>query len=923
MRIVYSPYYDSETYLGDSPAAMGEIYVGNMGLLAQLELRAGVPSFTNSDAERETAYLIELKKFIPGTAFESVFNVDDLGTAAKMLAWRDALVMAGWDASMTDAAFPKLSILSKAEAGFRCPGTPDRWRNVRETYRKGVDVTGQIDEIRIDCPMSDIPPIISQTIGYLAGLGVKVSCLEDIDQSYADHTLDVSKVSVIEFDQLLEAYEWIANVQLPADTAVVNRNNMMLNHVLGTWDKPRVQATTSGSNPQALQLFKLGISIFSRPLNVQNLTSYLQLPYNPIPGALRHRLVSLLLSKGGFGEKKKGPDGIERDTWEQIIEDFEFRNTEGKATPQAKARKMKFIEPIRKDYSSRIPKKDIADYIGVFKEWVRGYYQEKDLSDGLKKQFSELLSQLSAFETALAQMDDNVMYPDIEKLALRLYRPMNYTLGNSESGSMNIISDVRSMAVCADTLVWLDCQEEDTEHNPYDFLSRAETEFLAGKGISVPDFPTHLKVVRQERMRLLAPVRSIVLVKSSYNGTERLGEHPMIAEVRQMYSQTHPESNGKLPLADKNRIFPSNEISVEAGNLDVFKPVPYVELGKVEYAGRKESNNSLDMLINYPFDYLMKYVVRLNEPDDGQLQNTYITQGLVAHSFFEHIIADSQGNPDVMCQLVADEFENRLDAAIDVTGLTLRLPENVTLTKNFAVQLRESFLSLVEIMKHLHLTPVGCEIPFPANDEDKLELEKIGDFGARIDFLMKDRNDRYVIFDFKWSYSNSYENKLKDNLAIQLELYRRIVRAAYPDADVAGVGYYLMPKKMLATSDFEAIPGSKLIDHIDAAKTELFGQIQNSFEFRMDELRKGHIEEAEMSDVLNIDGSYASKADEKNLCPVGQPKYEGRGSNRQLVAIVKESQKIFKPSKKVQFENKKEEPSEVATTHAVLKGRLK
>lgn len=51
MKIHYSPHYDGDIYLGDSPRMMGETYVGNCGLMAQLQLRAGRRMMTKSDVE--------------------------------------------------------------------------------------------------------------------------------------------------------------------------------------------------------------------------------------------------------------------------------------------------------------------------------------------------------------------------------------------------------------------------------------------------------------------------------------------------------------------------------------------------------------------------------------------------------------------------------------------------------------------------------------------------------------------------------------------------------------------------------------------------------------------------------------------------------------------------------------------------------
>ena len=520
---------------------------------------------------------------------------------------------------------------------------------------------------------------------------------------------------------------------------------------------------------------------------------------------------------------------------------------------------------------------------------------------------------------------EKVKYSDIEPFVLKIYRPMNYTLNHTEKGAFCVVNDVRQIATPAKTILWLDCQDEDNENDPYDFLIQCEKEYLCGHKAKLPDFANHLSTARKEKLRILAQAESIILVRSAYNGTKRLAEHSMIAEIRQ--------PDGTLPTCDdKNSLFTMVKTTFnEPKPVEEFAPVASLELGTIDYKGRKESNSSLDTLIQLPFNYVVQYVAKLYEPNEEQLRNARTTLGLVAHNFFEHIIGDSGTDLQLMRRLTKDEFEQRLDNSIDATGLILRLPENASLLGEFRIQLKESMLSLIDIMEHLRLKPVGCEVSLPDEEgDDKLLLDTIGDFGARIDFLLKDAYGRYVIFDFKWSYSKRYEDKLEKNTAIQLELYREAVKQAYRGKDVAAVGYYIMPRKQLITSDYDEISGSKLIKHIEPkpenVTVPLIEQIKNSYEFRMEEIRSGHIEEAETMDIKDdINCYYAKENDEEQrLCPLDvEEEYSGRGQSRQLVSATKKSEYVFKPSKKSSFEDANKEPYETPTSHAILKGRLK
>lgn len=898
----------------------GTIYAGNRKFLDQLELRAAKPLMVKADVEREADYLNAMRKHVLGTVFEKSAAVDELGVARKLMQWRDALVMAGWDGIYDGSNSPKLMVLAAIEKDFHSKGDPDRWREMAMTYNEHAILEGTT--IDIECPWEELPRLVQLT---LEGIEKNDGIVNRMDSPYPS-SIDIKKVRVVEFADLNDAYEWIARAKdLPDSVLVVNRDNMRLNHTLFTWDKARTAAALYDSNPQMLQLFKLGMSIFSRPLNVQNVVSYLQLPLSPIPGPLRRELASLLLKEGGFGEKKVRDGGEERNEWDEKIAKYEFLNKEGNPTPQARTQKMAFIEPICKDFKDGIPKEELNNYVDSLVKWINGFGANDELKDELRAQLHELKALFNSLSISLQSMPETLEYKDIEMLVQSIYRPMNYSVQQTEMGAMKVVGDIREMAEPADGVIWLDCQEEDLETDPYDFLSHAEREYLRSKGVLVPDFRKHLQNLRGERLRKINAVNGwVTLVKSAYDGTTRLGEHPLIAEVRQCCQTMNHGTNTSLPVVSKDEVFDSVPVETIKQPIERFEPSIAYELGNLNIPDRKESNTSIDTLINYPFDYVMQYVAKLYQPSEDQVNNTFVTLGLVAHYFFEHIIEDANRDIECIRQKVEREFEKRLDEAIDATGLILRLPENASELRNFTRHLKESILALTDIMKKLELTPVSCEINLPEED-GKLDLPVVGDFGARIDLLLTDINGDMVVFDFKWSYSGKYEKKLADNISIQLDLYRSAVAATYKDKNVRGVGYYLMPRKLLLTCDFDEIEGSKLVKHVKCADSgELSEKIRNSFSYRMEELKRGHVEEAEEVDIKDNQDCYYAHQEQMGLCPlVVTEKTVGRGDKKQTVSIKKDSNGVFRPSKKPRYDNKDLEPSEISTRNAILKGRLK
>ena len=175
MKIIYSPHYDGEIFLGDQPECFDVLYAGNVTLLQQLGLRAGLCVNPVPDMEREVAYQTALKKSVMGTCFEKSAQTDPIGVAAKLLLWRDNLIMAGWDGNCNDASLTKLHTLAEIEKIFHQTvshlGTADYWQIICQQYESTTDFPNPIEEIQIDCPWSEIPYLIQRTLKALENRG--------------------------------------------------------------------------------------------------------------------------------------------------------------------------------------------------------------------------------------------------------------------------------------------------------------------------------------------------------------------------------------------------------------------------------------------------------------------------------------------------------------------------------------------------------------------------------------------------------------------------------------------------------------------------------------------------------------------------------------------------------------------------------
>ena len=291
----YSPFFSGACYRKLSVnKTLFEKHVGDAGLLDLLELRLGLPGREASAIERILAYQSALGAVRKDAFYEKAFENDPLATAKEILRWRDLLVMEGFDAA-TDYESPRLKKLAEAEGHFREPGTPERWKEVR-AHAKGP-LAGM--NIIVDHDIRLLPKLIRES---LAAIGVEKGVYDGLGGKEASWTSEGKDITIRYFGTVAEAYQWAADHDKSGCDVVVCPDSFRLNGVLRNRGKALLDASVEGDSP-ILQLFRLGLLLLERPLDIKNLLEYLRTGFSPIPARQRHALARALKSEGGRGEE--------------------------------------------------------------------------------------------------------------------------------------------------------------------------------------------------------------------------------------------------------------------------------------------------------------------------------------------------------------------------------------------------------------------------------------------------------------------------------------------------------------------------------------------------------------------------------------------------------------------------------------------
>lgn len=938
MRIIFHPSFDRGYYKSHEPNSqdiLGTQIVGIQGMLEHLSLYNGLSGQFASDGERAAAYLAHVAKWAKGTIIETAFTNDNLGVAKRLLEWRDALIMAGWEAAPdVDDDKPKLQLLANIESTWKgdMKGDADRWHDLLILSQKQRIIEDN-DTIDCRCAKEQLPFVVQQVL----------EACNAVFAEYPDNVQipDNLKIKIKHYKDLTDVYRQVAaNMEDYKDCVIINRDNVSLNHSLFAWGEPLLNANIEEANPLTLQLFKLAMSLFSRPLNINDVLSYLQLPVGPVPRKLRSALAYILATNGGFGEidwndisDENEAAALKRNNvctlWDKTI--YDYIETDDNATSldkkerKAKAELLKYITDKSIEEGKDIPVEILKDYIGDISGWANRYANSGICEDdALKSQLGNVVVFFKQLACILGGAE-KISYADLDKHVRTIYQPTAMTQAHAQVGALEVVSSYEQLVDTPKKLVWLDCSEADQRADQYEFLSAAERQWLDSQDrVSIPTLKNILEFNRKEMVCAISKVKeSVILVTSEYHHNQKLAEHPLVAELKMLRGDNLELSEGEinLPMSEEK------EISIPS-------PKEQYDLGKINPAQRSESNTSIDTLINYPFDYTVDYIAHLGKSSKNDTVSPQKAKGLVAHHVVQSLVSRVSGKDGIrriaeMKDILKNDYEAILQNSINVTGLILLLKENQMEYNSFKDQLKRSIDSLILIMEHHNLFPVGCELKY----ENPLG-ETIGDFNARIDLVLNDAEGRAVIFDLKWSYSDYYGNKIKDGKALQLDLYRKELEES--GKMVSAVGYYLMPKCQLDTPDFETYKDKHIdkiiINHIDPPQgIDIFTQIENSVKQRRDEIENGSIEEGEGMDILQLPYSQAY-IKHGGMLLVGQAQKKRATKvypSPAIDAIIKDSPKIFtaKPemlfTKTYEFSKNDTPLNETETTYPLMKGRLK
>ncbi|MCR5762705.1 MAG: PD-(D/E)XK nuclease family protein [Treponema sp.] len=866
MKLFYNPSFTGNAYVDfeKAPVLFDAKIVNTAGLCGIIRLHAGICSEVKDYGNRFVDYYAAMKKFMAKNSkniLAESFKIDSLNTAKKCLEWRDTLALAGWTKSSPtptermkvlsgveeffndkSAGEELLELISHVEGGCTLPEleiytssyyedfSPSEVRLLKALIKRGVPFTA--DDSKMES--NNISKILSILNG---DKGIKLDTRDD-------------SFEIWNFEERDEAVKYLSLLNAEDFDVWINKDNKEFDN----WQKLEGKKT-SGSEisgiPQIAELLAIGLTIFERPLNIYNIVEWLNTSINPLSDYFRKKLAEKICSSGGY--------------YNEVCRDF--INKEIAEYPDSKERIEKFLPDINQPYfeETDIAVTSIKNFVQSLRKWCTKKIALNKDEDAAVDQLGYVINQTDTLLLLLEEMGDAaISYSSIEAMSSIILNDVSMKQYAAQAGCKNIINSYADFCNATDNTIWCDFyQSGDSGKLTYSFLSPIEKESFQESF----EFWDTLKERDYLRKLLLTPFaktkKKLVLVTIDKIGSAPAPKSPIYIQLEKYFADTEKPNdfskNLLAPFVKQKKLDESLYKEIKKIDNRMESVQEFVEIKNTDFIKDNwpeyQSSTSLESLIPHPLDYVLDTYVAFKSNALDQINDLSTTKGKVAHKVIQILFSPKEGEK---CSGTAEYIRAQIDKYFDKVfeetvqseGAILLIKDSKLELQKFKKQLSASLEGLLKGISENNLHVVACEKSVgylrEKNSEKVIRHGSLGELDIKgfIDMQLEDSEGNPYIFDFKWTMSDRYAQKLKENKSVQLALYKKLVEQE-AKRKVKAVAYYLLPlAKFVSTSDLKgAINFKHILTNSERVGKDLLKEIQNSYKYRRDEIFSGKLEE--------------------------------------------------------------------------------
>lgn len=811
--------------------------VGRLGLLSLLETYLGLSAPESSAAQRVASYLGHLQQVDDSKRFFSKsLKADSIGTAARLLSWRDEWRIGGWDGTAPETAprrVCELALVEQSAAKDLAPGEGERLSAVATALKSGSPTP--IQSVELVEPPDALPWAWRQVLSLLPNVSVQAlqalgagqlrivqeAALDATSTGFMGAALPPTTDGSVQLVTALSrqtAEHWLSahNAANPADRLVVAEE-------LGD-SLDATLAATGGANcgfespnplRPALQAVGLALELCWEPLDIARLVDFLTHPVGPLNRAARARLAETVVEQPGVGGdawKAVKKDIAAQEGGAALVDEIDFwlegnrwTRTDGAPIEVLLSR----VDRLRDVFRRRLPGDSAQSSV-----FLPAYQQCSAVFDGLTELFRQGMPKL-------------------------LPREVEQLIANSTpSGAVNPASaaqvggmrSARRTSACidaADEVVWW-MPASPVLPAPLDW-SDCEVQALAKLGVELRDPAKELKVLAVHWLRpLLAARRRFILVLPP-PGAE---EHPL----RQLLLRLAPDLESRVLNLDDgvNGAFhgtlaePLTHVSFPdvPRNIQLPSPLP-LPTGP-------QSFTSLTELFNSPALYALKRVARLRPTAVLAAEEDNRLLGTLAHKALELLFANAEALGWSSEQARA-WFRANAGQLLQTEGALLLMQGAGVSQQRFLMTCERAITTLLGHFRAAGVKQVRTEVEF------KGVLGNIPLTG-KVDLAIELQDGRTVALDIKWRDEKRYAVLLHEGRHLQLALYSTLVEQATGQAPAA-VGFFILDTGALLISTPDVLPTAQVRRPPDGSSiTEVLQKARATWDWRAGQWAAGQLE---------------------------------------------------------------------------------
>ena len=894
MKVYFSPEYSGTVYLSPKRELLFNAQVVNWeGLLDLLCLHAGLHFQTADDMERLMGYYEAMEmytKLHPEHLFAKSFQADGVAVAQVCLQWRDALVMAGWNGHST-APTARMQFLQGVESLFHIKGVGDRAWEVLEAVRQGCALPQDL-ELLLPCTPSILPPVMAKLLTALEERGVGVRTLTP-DGPQAGNLRQIgelltggegTRVRLDEADKSFGIYRFadyedamrylVTRKEKTEEEVWISRDTKSLDNWLRLAGKPAVGSWMKQVISPVEQLLAIGLRTLSRPLNILALLEWLYADACPLGIGLRRRLAEKIVQTGGYVNEdcKTEIDKYVDAPLDDALEGKEDRKQAEKRVKRRKELVDAFLpdmeEVMQAGDSQHLDVERVERFANHLHRWCVRRMNDEKSSEQQKEAFAQLDAQISALQKLMQSVTEHtIALTTLENWLHHLCRRGELQQYEAQQHGRWVVDAPGKVIDAPQETLWCDFFDDLPSEGWYDFLTSKEREELAADlELWGEDEERHY----HQTMKLLPFLWTqgkLRLVVCERKGNGATAKHPILIRLEQqvenlgsfVYSPQPEKEHYRTVELCQNRIgHDCTQIQLQNGNLFSFP--------------EHESPSSLELLFQYPLDYVMRYLVQIQPKGMDAMAPLYRTKGNVAHAVMARLLSilspSHQDWMGEMAQRVDTMYDQVFEESLYSEGAILLLKENRIEMRRFKEELRLVARQLFQLMRVNELRSDCCEFLMRGTPLQKPDAPQIE---GRADMMLMDKRGGLHVFDFKWSNNEKrYKKLLQENRAIQLELYKALAVETSKNRIEYNAEYFVMPAaRLLSVNPLEG-ENAVTVEVSDERRTSLLAEIENSYWFRKEQLMAGVVEQGEGLPVEELE--YGKQTAGRHLVPLNRDK---------------------------------------------------